>query len=1091
MSGVQHGTLSFSPTGAFTYTPNAGFIGTDTFTYKDYDGLEWSQVATVTIAVAENPSVAVNDAYTVSHGQTLFASYNGVLANDTDPEKDPLTASLLSNVQHGTLSFGPTGAFTYTPNAGFIGTDTFTYQDSDGIETSTVATVTIAVVENPPIANNASYSIAHDKSLSVTSGYGGLLSYDSDPDGDPLTASLVSNVLHGTLTLSANGAFTYTPNAGYSGIDTFTYKAFDGMESSTLATVTIAVTENPPVAKNDSYSISHGQTLTTTTTNGVLVNDSDPDRDSLTASLVSGVQHGTLTFNANGTFTYTPAAGFIGTDSFTYKDYDGLEFSTVATATIAVNENAPVARNDSYSISHGRTLTTTLTNGVLANDTDPDHDSLTASLVTGVQHGTLTLNANGTFTYTPNAGYVGTDFFTYKASDGTETSTIATVTIADPENPPVAKNDAYTVSHNQTLTQTASTGILANDSDHDGDSLTASLVSNVQHGSLSLSSTGAFTYTPTSGFIGTDTFTYKTYDGLEWSTVATVTIAVTESAPSASADSYVIPYGQTLTSSAKTGILANDTDSDQDTLTPSVLAGPYHGTLSLSSTGSFTYTPNAGFAGTDTFVYRDFDGILYSAPAFVAIDVGHPSIEANSDTYQVLTGQTLSVTAPGLLTNDQNTLDVPYAISLVTPPSHGTLTSLNNAGSFNYTPNAGFFGTDTFTYRDQDVWGPSGTATVSITVTSLSGSPGASINAQAGATYQGTVATFHEANASTTVNQYSAIIEWGDQTYSTGTVTLSGSTVTVAGSHAYAEPGSYAVSVQLTGALGSTATASGTATISDASMTAGSAATIDANQGLLFKGSVASFTDADTLALGPDFTASINWGDGTSATIGTVYGEGGSYAVDGSHTYTGTASTYSIVVTVHDKAGNPLTLDATADVSAAGLTVSGVSLKVLENEPVTATVAMVTLSAGTTPGTLAATINWGDGHSSPGTLTPAATPGEYAVSGTHLYAGFEPRDGHRDGDRWTGVERCGADPDYLHLVRWGWPFRHGDRRSHLPDRHHRCHRGPPLQRTGRDVPRPEPERYGRRLHRDDQLGRRDHVVWNRHQRPGQRLRRLG
>ena len=113
----------------FTYTPNAGFIGTDTFTYQDYGRCGVSTVATATIAITENPPVAHNDSYSVTHGQTLSVPgyVNGVyvysvLNNDSDADGDSITASLVSNVQHGTLSFSPNGMFTYTPAAGFYGT---------------------------------------------------------------------------------------------------------------------------------------------------------------------------------------------------------------------------------------------------------------------------------------------------------------------------------------------------------------------------------------------------------------------------------------------------------------------------------------------------------------------------------------------------------------------------------------------------------------------------------------------------------------------------------------------------------------------------------------------------------------------------------------------------------------------------------------------------------------------------------------------------------------------------------------------------------------------------------------------------------
>ena len=461
---ARHAHLS-TPTERSPTRPTAGFIGTDTFTYKDTDGLEWSALATATIAVNENPPVAVNDAYSVNHGQTLTVPgytnvYNyGVLNNDSDPDGDSITASLASNVQHGTLSFASNGNFTYTPAVGFYGTDTFTYQDTDGTETSTVATVTIAVIENPPVAKNDSYTVADSQVLSVTSTTSGVLGNDTDPENDSLTASLVSGVQHGTLTFNVNGTFTYTPASGFFGTDTFTYKATDGLEWSGVATATIAVIENPPVAINDAYSVNHGQTLTVPgyTNNiynyGVLYNDSDADGDSITATMVSNVQHGTLSFSANGNFTYTPNAGFVGTDTFTYKDFDGLQWSTVATATIAVADSAPIAKNDSYTIAHGQTLSATSTStSVLYNDTDADSDSLTASLVTGVQHGTLSFNSNGMFTYTPNAGFIGTDTFTYQDYDGAEWSGVATATIAITENPPVAQNDSYSDLHGQTLT---------------------------------------------------------------------------------------------------------------------------------------------------------------------------------------------------------------------------------------------------------------------------------------------------------------------------------------------------------------------------------------------------------------------------------------------------------------------------------------------------------------------------------------------------------------------------------------------------------------------------------------------------------------
>src|SRR5207247_6618270 len=179
---------------------------------------------------------------------------------------------------------------------------------------------------------------------------------------------------------------------------------------------------------------------------GVLGNDADIDSATITANLVAGPAHGTLTLNANGSFTYTPATSFSGTDSFTYTASDGTAQSGLATVTIVVNavNHAPVGKDDAYSVNED-TVLTVATPGVLGNDTDSDGNALTAVLVAAPAHGTLTLNANGSFTFTPAANYNGPDSFTYKANDGSLDSNVATVaiTLTAVNAPPVAAHDSF------------------------------------------------------------------------------------------------------------------------------------------------------------------------------------------------------------------------------------------------------------------------------------------------------------------------------------------------------------------------------------------------------------------------------------------------------------------------------------------------------------------------------------------------------------------------------------------------------------------------------------------------------------------------
>src|SRR5213075_997700 len=166
----------------------------------------------------------------------------------------------------------------------------------------------------------------------------GVLANDSDVDGDPLSTILVTGPSHGTLTLNGDGSFSYVPALNFNGIDTFTYKATDGNAQSGIATATITVTpvNDAPVAANDDNYTTPEDTQLTVVAPGVLANDSDVDGDALSAVLVAGPSHGTLTLNSDGSLVYMPALNFNGVDSFTYQATDGQALSDVATVTITV-----------------------------------------------------------------------------------------------------------------------------------------------------------------------------------------------------------------------------------------------------------------------------------------------------------------------------------------------------------------------------------------------------------------------------------------------------------------------------------------------------------------------------------------------------------------------------------------------------------------------------------------------------------------------------------------------------------------------------------------------------------------------------------
>jgi len=566
-------------------------------------------------------------------------------------------------------------------------------------------------------------TVAQDGVLSVTAA-AGVLANDTDTDGHTLTATRACQPSYGSLTLADDGSFTYTPVSGYSGTDTFTYQAEDGSASSNVATVTISViaaSENEtPVAVGDAYSLDEDTVLTLAASAGVLVNDSDPDGDALTAQVVSVPAYGTLTLNSDGSLTYTPNTGFNGTDRFLYQASDGVYTSDTVQVTITVNHlnTAPAAVSDSYTGSEDDPLVVAATAGVLANDSDADSDAIYSELVSLPSNGTVVLNSDGSFTYTPNADFQGTDTFLYAASDGAAYSadTTVTITVGAVNDPPVAVADTFRVAVDAMLAVYAENGVLANDTDADGDGLTATLISGPANGSLTLDTDGYLLYVPNDGFHGADTFSYVAGDGQLTSPVVTVTIHV-NTLPVVPTDSYEVDEDTVLEVDAASGVLSNDVDLDGDSLTATLFAATAHGTLTLNADGSFTYTPNAGFHGTDSFTYAASDGWEDSLGGSVTISVAsvNDAPTAVDDQYTVADAVLTIKASLGVLANDADPDGDALTATLASEPAYGTLT-FNADGSLSYVPGAAFVDGDSFTYTVSDGVATSAPATVEISL---------------------------------------------------------------------------------------------------------------------------------------------------------------------------------------------------------------------------------------------------------------------------------------------------------------------------------------------------------------------------------------
>lgn len=425
-TNVTQGTVNLRADGSLTYTANANASGFDSFQYVANDGQLNSVPASVTFKINRLPIVQNSSLLTKAN----TAVSGNLLSLASDPDLDPLTASIVNLPANGTVSLNPTsGAFTYTPNAGFGGLDTFTYRVNDGWENSATATISIRV-DRLPVANPDIYSLRQNSTLELFAP--GILANDTDADipafPDVLSAELVTSVSNGTLNFGTNGYIKYTPNTNFIGTDSFTYRISDGLYTGNTATVTFTV-NSAPVANADAY-VSFNPLLMVPSASGVLVNDSSPNSNPLTARLITPPLRGTVSLKVDGSFAYQAPNGYTGPDSFTYVANDGLYDSDPATVslTIFAMNNPPVAVNDSYSVAANSILNIS-SPGVLSNDTDPENNPLVATLVSGTSNGTLVLNFNGSFTYTPQQNFNGIDSFTYQASDSASLSNVATVTI--------------------------------------------------------------------------------------------------------------------------------------------------------------------------------------------------------------------------------------------------------------------------------------------------------------------------------------------------------------------------------------------------------------------------------------------------------------------------------------------------------------------------------------------------------------------------------------------------------------------------------------------------------------------------------------
>jgi Bacterial Ig domain/SdrD B-like domain len=449
LQAPQHGRVTLKSDGSFHYVPVDNFFGADSFTYEALDSSDQSKdSATVRINVrnvADTPRV-VNQLYRTAEDSALVINRaNGVLKGANDLDGDSITAVLVTSPDRGTVQLNADGSFTYRPQKDASGTDRFQFRAKDAtgrFSSTATATIQITAVNDAPIAVDDSGYFSFQGAKITIPAERGLLRNDADPDGNALVTLIVNRPQHGTIALNGTGAFVYTPQASFRGVDSFTYRVSDGTTSankfSNTARVTIRVSETnqAPVAVHKNYAAVEDANLVVLAEQGLTRSGSDAENSFLTAVIDSQPTHGRLIqSSSNGAFTYKPNANFVGSDSFTYHLSDGFASSPSKTVAIVVayqNDKPPV-RNDVFTVATN--ATTALLPGLLTNDraaTNPDANEklriVRFDATTG-QGGIVTKNSSGVISYSAPSGFIGTDSFTYTVGDGNGGTTLGKVSL--------------------------------------------------------------------------------------------------------------------------------------------------------------------------------------------------------------------------------------------------------------------------------------------------------------------------------------------------------------------------------------------------------------------------------------------------------------------------------------------------------------------------------------------------------------------------------------------------------------------------------------------------------------------------------------
>ncbi|ENY6472867.1 tandem-95 repeat protein, partial [Vibrio parahaemolyticus] len=541
--------------GIATISPTADWNGSETLTFTATDPSGESISQRVDFTVAPVVDIAADKATVVEDTPTIIK----VLGNDTF-EGDGKVVSLDTNngPANGTVSINPDGSVTYTPNDNYVGKDTFTYiVTSGGVSESTTVEVNVTPVNDAPVAKDDIATTQEDTAVTID-----VLPNDTDVDGDKLSIESVSVPKEQGTVEVVDGKLVFTPAENFNGDAEITYTVTDGAltDQATVKVTVNAVNDTPVVESNIA-----DQTLAEDFTPYTIdLNTAFSDVDNVDGELTFSVSGNSNIQVAivNGIATITPTADWNGSETLTFTATDPSGESVSQTVNFTVAPVADIVADKATVVEDTPTIIK-----VLGNDTfEGDDQVVSLDTNNGPANGTVSVNPDGSVTYTPNDNYHGTDSFTYiVTSGGVSESTTVSVDVTPVNDAPVAKDDIATTQEDTAVT----IDVLPNDTDVDGDKLSIESASVTKEQGTVEVVNGKLVFTPAENFNGDAEITYTVTDGqLTDEAKVTVTVNPVNDAPTIKVDAVEsITEDAVNTDTVVATLTVRDTDTPEDQLT--------------------------------------------------------------------------------------------------------------------------------------------------------------------------------------------------------------------------------------------------------------------------------------------------------------------------------------------------------------------------------------------------------------------------------------------------------------------------------------------------------------------------------------------